>query len=66
MTLDAWMYGNPETVAIRRQENEYRKIKACSGCIHHKKIDFNGEDFHACGIKRGVFGLKNCKHKETK
>lgn len=25
MTLDSWMYGNPETVAIRKQEAAFRK-----------------------------------------
>lgn len=47
MALDAWMYGDPETVAIRKQEAERRKREAaekrkqaCGSCVH--SVEWNG------------------------
>lgn len=66
MALDSWMYGDPERVAIRRQEDILRKIKACAGCIHHQWIDYEGERLNRCDIKRFGFGQPNCKQYTTK
>ena len=65
MIWDAWMYKNPETVAIRKQEDALRKAKACGDCIHRQSIDFRGETWHACTYKRRVYGIR-CELFETK
>ena len=65
MTLESWLYGNPETVAIRRQESELRKLKECGNCSHHQSAIFNGEILHRCDIKRFGFG-KRCDQYTTK
>jgi hypothetical protein len=59
MALEAWMYGNPETVAIRREEAALRKLRACGNCKHHVSAVFNGETLHKCEIRRFGFG-KRC------
>ncbi len=45
MTLDNWLYGDPETVAIRRQEAQQRQLDAakrrqdaCGGCVHSVEL----------------------------
>ena len=65
MALESWQYGDPETVAIRRQEAEFRKIKQCGGCIHHQKLELENETLHRCDIKRFEFGIR-CKNYTTK
>lgn len=59
MTLDAWQWGNPETVAIRRQEEANHKLRECGNCKHHVSAVFNGETLHRCEIRRFGFG-KRC------
>jgi hypothetical protein len=63
MTLEAWQWGNPETVAIRREEAALRKLKNCSGCKHHQSMEFEGEKLHRCAVKRFGFGTPNCSQK---
>jgi len=65
VTLDAWQFGDPEKVAIRKQEDALRKAKACGDCIHRQSIDFRGETWHACTYKRRVYGIR-CELFETK
>lgn len=38
MTLDAHMWGNPETVLQRKQEAEARKHANCGACVHHQSM----------------------------
>lgn len=67
MTLDAWQYGDPERVAIRKEEEALRKAKACGDCVHKRSIEFRGEVGHFCEFKRWVYGDGNrCNLKETK
>lgn len=58
------MYGNPETVAIRRQEAALRKLRECGSCKHHVSATFNGETLHRCDIKRYGYG-KRCESYKT-
>ena len=51
MTLEAWMYQDPEKVAIRREEDAQRKQAACGRCIHTMEISVNGKTLHACEIR---------------
>lgn len=64
MTLEAWLYGNPETVAIRKQEDALRKARACGDCVHKRSIEFQGEMWHTCSYKRRQYG-KRCDLFET-
>jgi hypothetical protein len=59
MALEAWQYGNPETVLQRKQEDAAKKAKACGNCIHHKSMEFKGEVWHLCEFKRYTYG-KRC------
>ena len=61
MALDSYMYSNPEFVLQRKQELEARKIKGCTGCKHHKTMDFRGDLLHRCDIKPRGFGTANCQ-----
>lgn len=51
-TLDAWMYGNPEDVAARREAHEQRQQAACGACVHHMTLTVNGKTLHACDLRR--------------
>lgn len=57
--MDSWLYGNPETVLIRKQEAAAKKERACGDCTHHKSIEFKGEVYHLCELKKRVYG-KRC------
>jgi hypothetical protein len=61
MAIEAWMYGNPETVAIRREEAALRKLKNCQGCKHHKQMVYDGTTLNRCEIKRHGYGTPNCQ-----
>jgi len=65
MTLDAFMYQDPERVAIRKQEEALRKARQCGNCTHHRSIEFKGEVVHACIYKRRQYG-RRCDLFETK
>lgn len=65
MTLNAWEYGNPEAVAIRRQEEALRKAKACGDCVHKRSMEFKGEVAHFCSFKRHQYG-RRCELFEMK
>lgn len=65
MTLDAWQYGDPEKVAIRRQEEAHGKAKACGDCIHKMGVEFRGEIGYFCEYKRHQYG-RRCELYETK
>ena len=58
MVLDSYMYGDPETVLIRKQEDAARKQTACGQCIHHKQMEFQGENWHFCEFKRRTYGTR--------
>lgn len=65
MALDAWQYGDPEKVAIRKEEEALRKAKACCDCIHKRGVEFRGEMGYFCSFKKHVYG-KRCELYETK
>ena len=58
MTLDAWEYGDPEKVAIRREEEAARKALACGKCSHKVSIDWKGETYFGCEFKRRQYGRR--------
>lgn len=60
MTLEAWQYGNPEMVLMRKQETATRQQAQCGSCAHHRSIEFRGEVVHACIFKRQTYGVR-CK-----
>ena len=65
LIYDSWLYGNPETIAIRKQEEALRKARACGDCMHKRSIEFRGEVVHHCIYKRHQYG-KRCELYEVK
>ena len=66
--LDRYLYGNPETIAMNRQQRDINRTarmeKVCAGCIH-KRVIWIGEVKHkACAIKRGSPAIW-CDFKQT-
>ena len=55
MTLDSHLYGNPETILERKQEQQLKKVAACGDCIHVKMI-FQGQP--RCTVKWQTFGYR--------
>ena len=58
--LDKWEYGNPETVAMRRQEIAQREAKACGDCIYAVSVEFRGNTGHFCENRHKTYG-KGCE-----
>ena len=58
MTMESWEYGNPETIAIRREEDALRKAKACGNCVHVRSVEFHGEVGMFCEFKRRTYGRR--------
>ena len=58
MALDSWMYGDPETVAIRKQEEAVRKERACGHCVHKCTQHLDGQPVHFCSFKRHTYGTR--------
>lgn len=56
--LDSWEYGDPERVAIRREEEALRKDKACGACVHKISAQMFGEILHACEFMRREYGRR--------
>lgn len=65
MTLESWLYGNPETVAIRRQEEALRKARACGACVHRRTMEIEGQTLNACEYRR-QYGRRCDKFETTK
>ena len=63
--FDSWLYGDPEKVLERKQEEAARKHKECGDCIHKQSLEFRGEIGHFCEFKRHVYGVKRCDLYET-
>ena len=42
--LENWQYGDPEYVAMRKEEDELRKARACGECMHRKSMEFRGDE----------------------
>jgi hypothetical protein len=60
MVLDSWMYGDPEKVAIRKEEEALAKEKACGRCCNKVSMEWQGELYHGCQFKRRHYG-KRCE-----
>lgn len=60
-TLPSWAYGDPEQVAIRRQEEAAQKEKACGPCRNRVSFHWNGEEIVGCSFKRMIYG-RRCEH----
>ena len=65
MALESWMFGNPETVLIRKQELAARKAQECGQCVHKLEMEFRGEVGYFCKFKRHLYG-KRCDLYEIK
>ena len=60
MALDSYMYGNPERVLERRQEEEARRHRACGQCVHKQVLELDGKTLYACSKGR-EYGTQKCK-----
>ena len=63
--LENWQYGDPEYVAMRKEEDELRKARACGECMHRKSMEFRGEVVNICDLKRRTYG-RRCELFEIK
>lgn len=48
MALEAWMYGDPEDVAARREAIRQRKERECAACVRMVRFEFKGEEINLC------------------
>jgi hypothetical protein len=51
MIFDAWQYGNPETVLMRKQAVQEARHQHCGDCLHHVTLQLK-ETQHACSKGR--------------
>ena len=56
--LESWEYGDPEQVAIRRQEEFLRKERACGKCMHRIQTVIGAEVYIRCEFKRRSYGTR--------
>lgn len=56
--LEQWEYGDPEKVAIRKEEEALRAARACGQCAHKRSMEFRGEVVHCCEFKRKTYGRR--------
>ena len=63
MAIDAWMYGDPEKVLIRKQEEEARRHRACGQCVHKQVLALEGKTLYDCSKGRD-YGWR-CKSYRT-
>lgn len=61
MTLDAWMYGDPERVAIRREEARLAAAKKCGDCVQKLSAVIDGEQLYRCEFKNRIYGIRRCE-----
>jgi hypothetical protein len=50
--LDAWQWGNPETVLERKQEQQEKRKAKCGKCVHYAALQIGNETHHGCTLKR--------------
>ena len=48
MIFDSYLYGNPETIAMRREEQRLRKERACGECRHRVSMVMLGQTVVTC------------------
>lgn len=65
MAHDSWLYGDPENVLIRKQEEEARRDRQCGKCVHraelpmeHKVVVFCSKKFQTYGHRCHLFRIK--------
>jgi len=58
MALESWEFGDPETVAIRRQEEFLRKERACGKCKFRVDVEINKCQIIKCQFKRREYGVR--------
>lgn len=56
--FESWQYGDPEKVAIRKQEEALRKVRACGQCVHKTFVEWNGLEHFSCEFKRRFYGTR--------
>ena len=54
----SWEYGDPEKVAIRKQEEFLRKERACGRCVHKIQAVIGAEVLIRCEFKNREYGIK--------
>ena len=66
--IDRYMYGNPETILMNRQQREINRKegseRVCAGCAHKRVIWLGDVEHKACAIKRGTPTIW-CDFKQT-
>ena len=58
MALESWLYGDPETVAIRREQDRINRDKQCGACCYKIEKMRGIELVPACLYKRRIYGIR--------
>jgi len=58
--LGAHLYGNPETILMRKQEYQAKKEKSCTGCVNRRVILFGEEKVQACTVMQAA-RMRKCE-----
>ena len=58
MAHDSWLYGDPERVLIRKQEEEARRHKSCGQCVHRAEIPLEHKTVVFCSKKYQTYGFR--------
>jgi len=58
MALDSWLYGDPEWVLIRKQEEEARKNQQCGKCVHRAELPLEQKVVVFCSKKFQTYGFR--------
>lgn len=64
MALDSWLYGDPEKIAIRRQEADAKRDGKCGGYANYQVLVIGHQKHHGCILKRRNW--QACTFFETK
>ena len=60
MSMESWMYGDPEKVLERKQQIEAAKHRNCGRCVHKLVFETERETLFGCGKGR-EYGTPKCK-----
>ena len=52
MTLESWMYANPENVLMQKQQAAGKRKAKCGKCAHYDSIVIGDATHHGCTLKR--------------
>ena len=65
MAHDSWLYGDPEKVLIRKQEEEARRHKSCGQCVHRQVLELEGRTLFNCSKGREYGDRRDCRFYRT-